>query len=59
MSVNLSFEEKEKRSAGAESNRGPAAYQPNALPLGQTDVQVDLVDWVGVESQPSILRILV
>ena len=31
------IEEKEKkRRAEAESNRGPAAYQPNASPLGQT-----------------------
>ena len=29
------FEEKE-RSAEAVSNRGPSAYQPTALPLGQT-----------------------
>ena len=26
----------EKRRAEAVSNRGPSAYQPNALPLGQT-----------------------
>ena len=26
---------KKKRRAEGESNRGPAAYQPNALPLGQ------------------------
>ena len=26
----------EKRRAAAESNRSPSAYQPNALPLGQT-----------------------
>ena len=26
----------EKRRAEADSNRGPSAYQPNALPLGQT-----------------------
>ena len=26
----------EKRRAEAESSRGPSAYQPNALPLGQT-----------------------
>ena len=25
-----------KRRAEADSNRGPSAYQPNALPLGQT-----------------------
>ena len=29
------FEEKGRR-AEAVSNRGPSAYQPNALPLGQT-----------------------
>ena len=29
-----SFED--KRRAEADSNRGPSAYQPNALPLGQT-----------------------
>ena len=27
---------KEKRRAKADSNRGPSAYQPNALPQGQT-----------------------
>ena len=26
-----------ERRAEAESSRGPSAYQPNALPLGQTD----------------------
>ena len=26
-----------ERRAEADSNRGPSAYQPNALPLGQTD----------------------
>ena len=26
-----------ERTAEADSNRGPSAYQPNALPLGQTD----------------------
>ena len=26
----------EKRRAEADSNRGPSAYQPNALPLGQS-----------------------
>ena len=30
------FEKKEERRAKAVSNRGPSAYQPNALPLGQT-----------------------
>ena len=29
----------EERKAEAESNRGPSAYQPNALPLGQTGSQ--------------------
>ena len=29
----------EDRRAEAESNRGPSAYQPNALPLGQTGSQ--------------------
>ena len=29
----------EKRRAEAVSNRGPSAYQPNALPLGQTGSQ--------------------
>ena len=28
-----------KRRAEANSNRGPSAYQPNALPLGQTGSQ--------------------
>ena len=32
------FEEPERR-AEAVSNRGPSAYQPNALPLGQTGSQ--------------------
>ena len=27
-----------ERRAEAESNRGPSAYQPNALPLGQTAI---------------------
>ena len=27
---------KRKESGEADSNRGPSAYQPNALPLGQT-----------------------
>ena len=31
---------KEKRRAEACSNRGPSAYQPNALPLGQTGSHV-------------------
>ena len=29
----------DKRRAEADSNRGPSAYQPNALPLGQTSSQ--------------------
>ena len=29
-----------ERTAEADSNRGPSAYQPNALPLGQTGSQV-------------------
>ena len=29
-----------ERRAEADSNRGPSAYQPNALPLGQTGSQV-------------------
>ena len=29
----------EERRAQAESNRGPSAYQPNTLPLGQTGSQ--------------------
>ena len=30
------FEKKKKRRAEAESNRSPYAYEPSALPLGQT-----------------------
>ena len=33
------FEEKLRR-AETDSNRDPSAYQPNALPLGQTDSQL-------------------
>ena len=32
-----------ERRAEAVSNRGPSAYQPNALPLGQTGSQVDVL----------------
>ena len=32
-----------ERRAEAVSNRGPSAYQPTALPLGQTGSQFDLV----------------
>ena len=35
---NATFEEK-KRKAEEDSNRGPPAYQPNALQLGQTGSQ--------------------
>ena len=31
-----------ERRAEADSNRGPSAYQPNALPLGQTVSQSQL-----------------
>ena len=31
-----------ERRAEADSNRGPSAYQPNALPLGQTGTQSQL-----------------
>ena len=37
MSINHSFWR--QRKTEAESNRGPSAYQPNALPLGQTGSQ--------------------
>ena len=30
----------EEKRAEADSNRGPSAYQPNALPLGQTGSQI-------------------
>ena len=30
-----------ERKAETDSNRGPSAYQPNALPLGQTGSQKD------------------
>ena len=33
-----------ERRAQADSNRGPSAYQPNALPLGQTDSQAQNCD---------------
>ena len=32
----------ENRRAEADSNRSPSAYQPNALPLGQTGSQSEL-----------------
>ena len=35
-----------ERRAEADSNRGPSAYQPNALQLGQTSSHVTaMVDW--------------
>ena len=37
---NLFEEPARERRAEAVSNRGPSAYQPNALPLGQTSSQV-------------------
>ena len=37
------FEEKGQRRAKAVSNQGPSAYQPNALPLGQTGSQPENV----------------
>ena len=36
----------EERRAEAESSRGPSAYQPNALPLGQTGGDVVVVEVV-------------
>ena len=33
-----------RKRAEAVSNRGPSAYQPNALPLGQTGSHVVVVD---------------
>ena len=38
-----------ERRAEAVSNRGPSAYQPNALPLGQTGSQRDAGGTVGKE----------
>ena len=38
-----SFEEKARRANEVESSRGPSAYRPNALPLGQTGSQVTFV----------------
>ena len=32
----------EERGAEADSNRGPSAYQPNALPLGQTGSRMEV-----------------
>ena len=36
----ITFFEEKKGRAEADSNRGPSAYQPNALPLGQTGSQI-------------------
>ena len=35
-----------ERRAEADSNRGPSAYQPNALPLGQTSSTPDIVPFI-------------
>ena len=43
-------------SAEAESNRGPSAYQPNALPLGQTGSRLVLSDTASL--LPSLLSAL-
>ena len=42
------FKEKGRRAAEAVSNRGPSAYLPNALPLGQTGSRVNTVSKHGV-----------
>ena len=34
-----------ERRANADLNWGPSAYQPNALPLGQTGLQTDCIRW--------------
>ena len=34
--VSTDYNFRRERRAEADSNRGPSAYQPNALPLGQT-----------------------
>ena len=44
-----------ERRAEAVSNRGPSAYQPNALPLGQIDSQLLFSHRVRIEHQPSRL----
>ena len=36
----------EEKRAETDSNRGPSAYQPNALPLGQTGSQINIVNMV-------------
>ena len=38
----------EKKTAEAESSRGPSAYQLNALPLGQTGSSKDIAEKVNV-----------
>ena len=43
---------KEKGQPEAESNRGPSAYQPNALPLGQTGSQAVESQSVGYNAHP-------
>ena len=46
--LTTTFEERAGRAEG-ESNRGPSAYQPNALPLGQASSQLAsilLLPWV-------------
>ena len=41
VSANHNLSELRERRAEAVSNRGPSAYQPNALPLGQTGSHFD------------------
>ena len=43
VSTNHNF--KRERRAEADSNRGPSAYQPNALPLGQTGSHETVREW--------------
>ena len=45
VSTNHNLFRRERR-AGAESNRGPSAYQPNALPLGQTGSRCEPRQWM-------------
>ena len=39
--------------AEAESNRGPSAYQPNALPLGQTGSQLRFTEFIYLQGHLS------
>ena len=46
VSTNHNLFELRERRAEAVSNRGPSAYQPNALPLGQTGSHTETVRFI-------------